>query len=401
VGYRVSKGTILLVDDEAYIRGALGRYLKRAGYTIVEADSGEAALEQVQKGVPDLLVMDVMMPGMDGFETLTALRKQHTDKELPVIMATALDESDHIITAMRAGANDYTVKPFDMKELLERVEKNLKKRELDSGDTVDNYEILERIGTGGAGNVYRAKEAITERYVAIKVLNAELTGDEEFVARFLREARTAASIRHPNVVAVHAAGRIGDSHYICMELIEGEDLFAVANRIPMPAGKAMEIADDIAGGLQELHRHDIIHRDIKPENILVDIRGRALITDFGLARNVFSNEEITAHGMAVGTLPYISPEQLLGKVDKRSDIYSLGATLFYALCGEPPFSQAEATSDIIRKKFLQPPLCHEFLPDVPADVSHFVGSLMATEADDRPQDFDEIRTQIKALSSTL
>ncbi|MCP4503772.1 MAG: protein kinase [Deltaproteobacteria bacterium] len=395
----MAKGKILIVDDEAGVRGALKRYLKRAGYLCFEAANGIEAETRIEEVSPDLMIMDVLMPERDGFETLEVVRKKYSDKELPILMATALDQTDHVIRAMRLGANDYTVKPFDMKELFERIDKNIRKTEFNAGDAVDDLEIMERIGTGGAGNVYRAKEAITERVVAMKVLNAELTTDEEFVARFLREARTAASIHHPNVVGIYSAGRIGDSHYIVMELIEGEDLFAVANRLPMPTEKALEIADDISAGLEELHKNDIIHRDIKPENILISVDGRAVITDFGLARTVFSDEQITTHGMAVGTLPYISPEQLLGKVDKRSDLYSLGATLFFALVGEPPFSNTEATSDIIRKKFLQPPLCTDFLPDLPKEVSGFVASLMATEADDRPQDFSEVRTQLKAMRS--
>ena len=394
------KPLVLVVDDEAGIRNALKRYLTKAGYEVHAEDDGAKAFDAVQRLYPKLVLLDVMMPQVDGFSALEEIRKRYSAEEIPVLMATALDDKEHIIRAMRLGANDYTDKPFNMVELLERVAKNIRKDAVSAGDHVGPYQVLEQIGTGGAGTVFSAVEEMTQRKVAVKVLSSQLVADSEFVARFLREAKVGASIDHPNVVQIYTAGRVGASYYISMELVEGEDLFNIANRKPMSLVRALDVARQIALGLEELQRHELIHRDIKPENILLGDDGRVRITDFGLAREVFSEEQVTAHGMAVGTLPYISPEQLLGKVDYRSDIYSLGATLFYTLTGVPPFSNDDTTSEIIRRKFLAPPRVRDRLANTPGPVDDWVASLMATDVEERPQTYGEIIAQLDVLMAS-
>lgn len=388
---------ILIVDDEEMVRKAMARNLSRAGFEVMTAANGAEALSELQQSRPNIVLLDVMMPGDDGFAVLEKIRALHSYADLPIIMSTACDARADILKALRLGANDFAPKPVRIPELLDTIERNLRRDTIDVGDRIANYTVRSHLGQGGAGSVYRCEEDVTGRQVAVKVLTPDLTGDAEFVARFLREAKVAAAISHPNVVSVYGAGRLGSTYFIGLELVDGDDLFNLGARGGLPENEAISIAIDVAKGLQELSKHGIIHRDVKPENILVSKAGQAKITDFGLARPVFSDDNITAQGMAVGTLPYIAPEQLLGKVDKRSDIYALGATLFFALAGHSPFSNDESTSELVKKKFHTPPSPTDVNPRVSAPAAEACQWLMTPEADRRPQNFDEIITRLQAL----
>ncbi len=217
------------------------------------------------------------------------------------------------------------------------------------------YEILYRVGGGGMAVVYKAKDLLLNRYVAIKVMNESLSNDTEFIRRFSREAQAAASLSHPNVVNVYDVGREGHIHYIVMEYVEGPTLKEyIQENGPLPPEDAVHIASQICDALAHAHDNQIIHRDIKPHNILLGKNGRVKVTDFGIARAATSST-ITQTGSVMGSVHYFSPEQARGGViGEKSDLYSLGIVMYEMVTGELPFDGDSAIG--IALKHLQEPV---------------------------------------------
>ncbi|RME83368.1 MAG: serine/threonine protein kinase, partial [Caldilineae bacterium] len=226
------------------------------------------------------------------------------------------------------------------------------------GDTIGPYRIEREIGRGGMAVVYLAYHTRLERPVALKVLHPHLQGDTELVERFLFEARAAARLDHPNIVAIYDAGSAGGVDYIAMEYVEGESLADILQRVggPLPLEFVISVVNQVAEALDYAHHRGIVHRDIKPSNILVRENGHALLTDFGIARAA-SLQATTSRGTILGTPEYMSPEQAEGKlVDGRSDVYSLGIVTYCALTGGPPF-QGDTPHAVLHAHV------HEPLPD--------------------------------------
>ena len=206
------------------------------------------------------------------------------------------------------------------------------------------YELLSKLGQGGMGAVYKARQEAMDRLVAIKVLPRSLARDESFITRFLREARAAGRLSHPNIVAGIDAGFADGYYYFAMEFVEGTNLGErLQGSGPLPEREAVEYARQVALALDHANGAGIVHRDVKPENILVTPGGQAKLCDLGLARTSGEDMRVTQAGMAVGTPYYISPEQAMGQEpDARSDVYSLGCTLFHLVSGGPPFDGSNA-----------------------------------------------------------
>ncbi|MBN2908295.1 Stk1 family PASTA domain-containing Ser/Thr kinase [Polycladomyces sp. WAk] len=228
------------------------------------------------------------------------------------------------------------------------------------------YHVISRVGGGGMAVVYKAKDLLLNRYVAIKVLNESLSNDAEFIRRFSREAQAAASLSHPNVVNVYDVGKDGHTHYIVMEYVEGPTLkeFILENG-PLPPEEAAAIAIQICDALAHAHENQIVHRDIKPHNILLGSNGRAKVTDFGIARAATSST-ITQTGSVMGSVHYFSPEQARGGViGEKSDLYSLGVVLYEMVTGVLPFDGDSAIG--IALKHLQEPVPdpRQWNPDIP------------------------------------
>lgn len=202
----------------------------------------------------------------------------------------------------------------------------------------NRYEIIEKIGTGGMATVYRAKCHVLKREVAVKILRDEFTTDNEFIKRFNAEAQSAASLTHPNIVSVYDVGHEGNLYYIVMELVKGKTLKEIIVEDGALAWKwAVDLAIQIARGLEKAHRNNIIHRDIKPHNIIITEEGVAKVTDFGIAKAV-SNSTITAFGATTGSVHYFSPEHAKGgHTDAKSDLYSLGVVMYEMVTGRVPF----------------------------------------------------------------
>lgn len=202
------------------------------------------------------------------------------------------------------------------------------------------YELFEKIGEGGMSVVYKAKDRLLNRYVAIKVLKPEFIKDQKFIESFRRESQAAASLSHPNIVNIFDVGQEGNIHYIVMELVEGRTLSELIHETgPLPYQRVIELTKQIAAALSVAHKHQIIHRDVKPHNVLITSDGTAKITDFGIAKAMNSSTIVdTTGGGIMGSVHYFSPEQARGGyVDEKSDIYSLGIVMYEMLTGRVPF----------------------------------------------------------------
>ena len=223
---------------------------------------------------------------------------------------------------------------------------------LSAGQTLSHYEILSPLGAGAMGEVYRAKDTRLGREVAIKVLPDELANDEERLQRFEREARTLASLNHPNVAGIHGVDQEEHVRFLALELVPGEDLETRLSRGPLQVDEAVEVCRQIAEGLEAAHEAGIVHRDLKPANVRITPEGRVKLLDFGLAKSshpLATKEVLTTEvGRILGTPAYMSPEQVRGKpVDRRADIWAFGCILFESLTGRRAFEQASLADLIV------------------------------------------------------
>ncbi len=217
------------------------------------------------------------------------------------------------------------------------------------------YELLERVGGGGMALVYKARDTLLNRHVAVKVLRQQYVHDEEFIRRFRREAQSAASLSHPNVVSIYDVGQEGETHFIVMEYVEGSNLNDIIKaQAPLQTAEAVHIATQISDALEHAHANGIIHRDIKPHNILIGKNGRVKVTDFGIARAI-TTSTITQTGSVIGSVHYFSPEHAKGvSAGEQSDLYSLGIVLYQMLTARLPFIGESPIS--VALKHLQEPV---------------------------------------------
>jgi len=254
------------------------------------------------------------------------------------------------------------------------------------------YSIERELGRGGMGIVLLARDVALDRLVAIKLLPAHLAASAEARDRFLREARTAAGLSHPNIVPIHAVERQGDLVYFVMGFVDGETLRERVERAgPLPPRLAMKVMQEVAWALAYAHQRGVIHRDVKPDNIMIErATDRALVTDFGIAVGGRAGGSGTG-GEVVGTARYMSPEQALGEaVDARSDLYSLGATLFFALTGRPPFEAANLPAIITQQVTRPAPRLLTIRPELPARLAEVVDRCLQKDPAARVQNGDEV-----------
>ena len=248
----------------------------------------------------------------------------------------------------------------------------------------NRYEIIEKIGTGGMATVYKAKDRILNRYVAVKVLKDEFSNDSEFIKRFQVEAQSAASLSHQNIVSVYDVGNDDGKHYIVMELIEGKTLKEIITESgKIPWQDSVKIAAQIASGLNQAHKNHIIHRDIKPHNIIITKDGVAKVTDFGIAKAV-SNSTINAFGSTIGSVHYFSPEHARGGyTDEKSDIYSLGVVLYEMVTGQLPFEDETPVAVALKHLHDEPEEPISITPDIPQALNDVILKAMQKEVANR------------------
>ncbi len=263
------------------------------------------------------------------------------------------------------------------------------------GSKLGHFNLLEEVGKGGMGSVYRAFDPTLNREVAIKVLREDLARDPKFVDDFLQEARAAASISHPHIVQIYFVGAEAGQYYIVMELLRGRTLREIIETEgPLNEERALDIAIDVAEGLRAAYRNQMIHGDIKPANIFIADDVGAKILDFGLAK--LANVEVSEGGEIWGSPYYISPERVGQKAeDFRSDVYSLGATLFHALAGRPPF-EAETPDELAAARLYEkPPLLRDLGVDVTAKTEQVVNKMLNKSIFLRYRDYDALLEDLR------
>lgn len=270
-------------------------------------------------------------------------------------------------------------------------------------EQLGEFQIRKQLGEGGMGAVYLGYQESLDRDVALKVLTERLCQSEKFIARFKREARSAASIVHPNVIQIYSIGEQEGVHYFAMEYVRGRDLSQMlGDGKRFTVEETLDIVMQVSEAVSCASEVGIIHRDLKPANIMMTERGLVKVTDFGLAKTVSSELDVTEAGTIVGTANYMSPEQGQGKpLDVRSDIYSLGVVFFELLAGRVPFMADQASAVLYMHVYEPPPSPSEFNPGIPAAVDRMVQRMMAKDPDDRPQDADELLKELRTLCHSL
>lgn len=267
-----------------------------------------------------------------------------------------------------------------------------------TGRSLGNYQIIEEVGRGGMAVVYRAFQPSLNRYVALKVLPPQLAFDSQFVERFLREAKAAAGLNHPNIVVVHDVGEENGLYYIVMEFLEGQTLKQlIQQRGALPPDQAARIVEQVASALDYAHQRGFVHRDVKPANIFVGAGDRVTLTDFGIAKAASEAEQLTRTGMLVGTPEYMSPEQAgEGTVDYRSDLYALGVVLYQMATGRVPFRSTTPHATLHAVIYEAPPPPRQHNPSISPGAESVILKSVAKRPEQRFQSGAELSAALRA-----
>lgn len=275
------------------------------------------------------------------------------------------------------------------------------------GDHLGHFELLDYVGGGGMGRVFRASDTRLARIVALKVLSSEQAADAETVQRFQNEAQSAARLDHENIARVHYVGEDRGIHFIAFEFVEGVNIrVLVDQRGPLPLAEAVSYTLQVAEALAHADARSVVHRDIKPSNVIITPEGRVKLIDMGLARMRQLNSaeaDLTASGVTLGTFDYISPEQARDprNADARSDIYSLGCTFYFMLAGRPPFLEGTVLQKLLQHQSEPPPDVRQFRADLPEEVNAVLQKMLAKDPADRYADAGELAHDLLAIVDQL
>ena len=283
------------------------------------------------------------------------------------------------------------------------------------GARLGHYEIIRPIGSGGMGEVYLASDKKLDRRVALKLLNDKYSQDEANLARFVREAKAASALNHPNILVIHEIGEAGEAQYIVSEFVEGRTLREALSQTQMSVSEVLEVSLQIAGALTVAHQAKIVHRDIKPENVMIRPDGYVKVLDFGLAKLVgpknrsfpgledtTAKQSQTAQGVILGTVNYMSPEQAKGeRVDQRTDIFSLGVVLYEMVAGRTPFAGASVSETFANLINADPQPLSRFASNVPDELQRIIGKMLRKNNDERYQTMKDVLIDLKDLKENL
>jgi serine/threonine protein kinase/CheY-like chemotaxis protein len=407
--------TLLVVDDNELNRDMLRRRLEKKEYRVLTAGDGASALDLIAAEPIDLVLLDIEMPGLSGLDVLREVRKTRTSLQLPILMATARSESEDVVQALEAGANDYVIKPLDFPVVLARVKAHLRLRPVSAPDAgaspgagalpnaetgpgtllAGKYRLGPLIGSGAFGSVYRARHVDLAHDVAVKVVLTAAGSNPGALARFQREGIAACRVKHPNAVAVTDFGVTGGgAAFLVMELLEGHSLHDEMERVGrFAAPRCAEILTPLCAALAEAHAAGIVHRDIKPANVFLQ-RGpqgeTVKVLDFGIAKMADEDARagnLTVDGGILGTPAYMAPERFRGEVlDGAADVYSVGVMLYQMLAGRLPFSVRDCDLMAIAMMHIhnQPPSLRAADPEIAPEIDRIVLSMLRKDPRQRP-----------------
>ncbi len=370
---------ILLADPDESMRSLLQKYLEVLGYEVFSTGNGREAVEVARREKPHLIILEMVLPEIDGAQVCRGLKNNPSTRDIVFIFLSAKGDIDSKVLGIEAGADDYLEKPFSPRELEARIAGMLRRKhpEYDlkpapavmgevaktnrreepsaeppsanrakdpyriTGTVLDEkYKLVEYAGGGGMGAVYRAINLHNQNIVAVKILKPDIVArNPEYAELFGREVKTAQLLKHPHIVEVFDSGEDDGLSFMVMEWIDGKSIEDVLMQSELPLDRVINIFGQICSAVSFAHESNIIHLDIKPANIsLLEDRKPddfVKVIDFGLSR-IISRESGTTVTKFRGTHQYCAPEQFGGKVSRRSDIYSLGATLYYLITGVLP-----------------------------------------------------------------
>jgi serine/threonine protein kinase/CheY-like chemotaxis protein/lipoprotein NlpI len=415
---------ILIVEDDLALLETLRSFLETENFKVISSRDGEEGFRLAFREKIDLILLDFGLPSLNGLEITKRLRAKGIITPIIMLTGEKKEEVDKVL-GLELGADDYLAKPFGTKELLARIKAVLRRTKPDAelveeayhktrtlqtpisklsrGTTLaSRYEVIEELGRGGMGKVYRVLDKKIEEEVALKLLNPEIGVDEKTIERFRNELKFARKISQRNVCRMYDLSEEEGTHFITMEYVPGEDLKSTIRRMgQLSIGKAIFIAKQICEGLAEAHQLGVVHRDLKPQNIMIDKKGNARIMDFGIARSL-EVKGLTETGMMIGTPEYMSPEQAEGKdVDLRSDIYSLGIILYEMVTGRVPFEGDTPISIALKHQAEMPRNPKEINDQIPEDLSRVILKCMEKDKEKRYKRTEEILSELKKIEKGI
>ncbi len=410
---------ILVVEDYEDLAGLIKGRLESENDTVAAVGDGVEAARLLDSTSFDLIILDWNLPGMSGLEVCRRYRAG--GGSAPILMLTSRNTVDEKEAGLDAGADDYLVKPFHPRELMARVRAML--RRSDSGGQgfftqgpgwlvgktlIDRYEMVELIGEGNMGVVYKAIHLALKRTVAVKIILPQLVSESKSMERFRREAQSAGSLSHANIVTIYDFGVAWNKiPYLVMDYIDGQRLSDRLDAVGyLKIEAALPIFSRIADALRHAHEHGVLHRDIKPSNIILyagEEGGESLkIVDFGIAKllNADKSQELTATGEICGSPLFMSPEQVsAGQLDMRSDIYSFGCLMHYTLTGQAAF-ESETIIETMWMRLAEDPrpvraVCPQ--AEIPEAMETIVLKCLARRRADRYQSMGELLQALEAV----
>jgi DNA-binding response OmpR family regulator len=409
---------IVVIEDEADQRDFVAEVLRAEGFDVYEAADGRDGLALVSRVQPSLILCDVRMPVLGGYDALSEVRRHPSLSRVPFVLLSGNGVSTRDVrNGMNLGADDYLVKPFTADELLETVRARLARHEqleppqipptllslpsdaaLPASMLDRRFRLIRSVTAGGMGTIYEATDLTTGQRVAVKIAPGQ---DEVRNARLEREALALAALDDEHIVSFLQLGHTpGGATYMVIPWIEGHDLQQHLQGGPMPLADVLAVGERVAAALAASHAKGILHRDVKPSNIVLrDGRPeRAVLIDFGLATMPELNT-LTEAGSVLGTMGFIAPEQVLGyrDIDARIDVFSLGCVLFQCLTGEAPFSMANTLAAIASVLFETPTRLRALRPELPQALDDLLFAMMSRVPSDRPSDGADALAHLRAI----
>ena len=441
----MTSASVLIVEDNQEYRHLLQKTLSEEGFETQTASTAAEAIEQVLRAKPSIVLLDLALPGMNGDELCRLIKEDPFLRDIAVIILSGTSDLDRKLASFALGANEYLIKPVELREVVARVKsfqrfietwkgaasvtstpleipKTVLAEKEKSFPTVDFigaasssdtsvkirpkygvYRIETLIGSGAMGHVFKAYDEPLERFVAIKILSKKLSNSPAFVERFRREAKVLAAINHPGIAFIYSFGEEEGEHYFAIQWCSNgsvADLIKKKQRIDIVP--ALDIILQSARALEAASKKGVVHRDIKPSNILFDENQQVKIVDFGLAFSEKMNVRITQVQELLGTPSFMAPEQAQNaSVDHRADIYSLGITFFFMLYGKLPFTAASAIEMVIKHASQTFPNYESLDPLVPRQAFDIIAKMTGKNPEDRYPDYAKLIQDLDKLRNDL